>query len=379
MNSVPGETGVIKIEESGIISGETQKKERRLDDMQKSSYHIGDPKGEGLIEEIVRYCSPDGCEDLLREIMTTVVKLGLEHRDKGDYKLINTTLKELRHAMRIFVPYRNNLKTVIFGSARTGAQDPCYKMAASLAEGLAQNGFMVISGAGGGIMEAANEGAGKKNSFGINIKLPFEQRANPVIMGDPKLMTFKYFFTRKLFFIKESNATVLFPGGFGTQDEGNENLTLFQTGKCMPRPIVLMEPENGNYWKLWLKYVQEALLDKGYISPEDMHLFYMSNSVDDAISHIVRYYRIYHSLRYIKDVTILRLKRAVPKDLLERLNEEYGDILCKGKIEISAPLNEELFDSDSLGLHRLIFYFNRQNFGRLNMMIQTINDYFDRS
>jgi hypothetical protein len=182
-----------------------------------------------------------------------------------------------------------------------------------------------------------------------------------------------------LFFIKESNATVLFPGGFGTQDEGNENLTLFQTGKCMPRPIVLMEPENGNYWKLWLQYVQEALLDKGYISPDDIHLFYMSSSVDDAISHILRYYRIYHSLRYIKDVTILRLKRAVPKDLLERLNEEYGDILCKGKIEISAPLNEELFDSDSLGLHRLIFYFNRQNFGRLNQMIHTINGYFDRN
>lgn len=345
-------------------------------DMQNPSYCIGDPKGDGLIQEIVRYCSPDGCEDMLREILTTVVKLGLEHRDLGDYKLINTSLKELRHAMRIFVPYRKNLKAVIFGSARTDKSDPCYQMAVSLAEALVQNGFMVISGAGGGIMEAAHQGAGKEKSFGINIKLPFEQRANPFILGDPKLMTFKYFFTRKLIFIKESNATVLFPGGFGTLDEGYENLTLFQTGKCMPRPIVLMEPENGNYWKLWLDYVKEALLNKGYISPDDMHLFYMSSSVDDSMAYILGYYRIFHSLRYIKDVTVLRFTREIPDELLERLNAEYGDILRKGKIETSAPLNDERLNNDLLELHRIIFYFNKQKFGRLNKMIQTINNYF---
>jgi uncharacterized protein (TIGR00730 family) len=249
-------------------------------------------------------------------------------------------------------------------------------MASTLSEELAKNGFMVISGAGGGIMEAANRGAGRDNSFGINIKLPFEQKANPFIQGDPKLMTFKYFFTRKLIFIKESSATILFPGGFGTLDEGYENLTLFQTGKCMPRPIVLMEPENGDYWRRWLDYVREALLNKGYISPDDLHLFHLSDSVGDATAHILGYYRVFHSLRYIREITVLRFTREIPGELLERLNDEFQDILRKGRIETSPPLGEELLNKEFPELCRLAFYFNKQKFGRLNEMIRVINEYF---
>ena len=203
-------------------------------------YSVGDPKAEQLIEELLEYCAEPALQELFREMLTTLVKLAQEHRDRGDYKLINTTLKELRHAFRVFLEYRDVRKVVIFGSARTPEDHPAYIMAQDLARRLVDDGMMVITGAGGGIMEAANRGAGRDLSFGINIKLPFEQKANPYIDGDPKLMQFKYFFTRKLMFIKESHATVLFPGGVGTLDEGFENLTLFQTGKCLPQPILMV-------------------------------------------------------------------------------------------------------------------------------------------
>ena len=341
--------------------------------MSNHNYRVGDPKADKMIEKLVEFCSTDGCDELLREILTTIVKLGLEHNDLGDYKLINTTLKELRHAMRVFVPYRNIHKVVIFGSARVKESDPNYQMACELAEALVRHGLMVVTGAGGGIMEAGIRGAGRKNRFGINIQLPFEQKASPYIIDDPKLMNFKYFFTRKLMFIKESNATVLFPGGFGTQDEGFENLTLFQTGKSRPRPIVLIELPGGNYWSSWIDFIRSHLLKNNYVFEQDLKLFHRSTSVEDAVDYIREFYRVYHSLRYVGKQTVLRFTKEIPPLLLERLNDEFQDLLTEGSIKISPPLGKEIDGNELLELPRLVLNFNKRSFGRLNEMIRLIN------
>lgn len=338
------------------------------------TYVTSDPELDARILELARLCgSSDFTRHFLREIFTTVAKLGMESEDLGDYKLINVALKELRHAFRTFTPYRGTHKAVIFGSARTPESDPRYRMARDVSEKLAASGFMIITGAGPGIMEAANEGAGADRSFGINIKLPFEQMANPHIKGDPKMMTFKYFFTRKLIFIKESDATVLFPGGFGTLDEGFENLTLFQTGKGRPRPIVLLEPPDSLYWKKWMNYVRQELLDEGYISPDDLKLFYHTHSVEEAVTHIRDFYKVYHSLRYVDNQTVLRLNRPVPQELVDELNRDFKDIIRKGDIQISEPFKKEIQRNEYPDLPRLVFNFNKQSFGRLNEMIWRLN------
>jgi len=336
-------------------------------------YSVDDPKAEQLIEELLEFCSEPALQGLFREMLTTLVKLASEHRDRGDFKLINTALKELRHAFRVFLDYRDVRKVMIFGSARTPEDHPAYIMAQELARQLVEHGMMVITGAGGGIMEAGNRGAGRENSFGINIKLPFEQKANPYIDGDPKLMTFKYFFTRKLMFIKESQATVLFPGGLGTLDEGFENLTLFQTGKCMPQPILMVEPENGTYWKHWLHYVETELLDGGYISDIDLHLFKIVNSQEEALRAILDYYRAYHSLRYVGEETVLRFLKPIPPGIVEQLNQNYPDILLGGQFRTSQPLPAELENIQPPYLPRLVFSFDKKGFGRLNQMIQWLN------
>ncbi|MGV7221087.1 MAG: LOG family protein [Nitrospinales bacterium] len=341
--------------------------------MPSKEYFENESTTKALIKELVDLCSKPDVAELLHDILTTVIKLGMEHNDTGDYKLINTSLKELRHAMRIFSPYRETRKVTIFGSARTPSSDPCYIMAEQFANEMVENGFMVISGAGPGIMEAANKGAGRDNSFGINIKLPTEQGSNPYINGDPKLMTFKYFFTRKLFFIKESSATVMFPGGMGTQDEGFENMTLFQTGKSMPRPIVLAEPEDSTYWESWIKYLKKNLLSGGFISPDDMGLFYRATSIEDTRDYIKNYYKVYHSLRYVRGKTVLRLNHPIPSSTIEILNDEFMDILINGKFITSGPLEDELKKNEYPDLPRLVFNFNKKNYGRLNKLILRMN------
>ena len=341
--------------------------------MANINYVVGDPQIDRAILELSQTCAIPECQDLVKEMITTIIKFGREHSDVGDYKLINTSLKEMRHTLRIFSKYRDKRKAVIFGSARTSATNPCYQMAVELAEGLKRNGVMVISGAGGGIMEAANRGAGAENSFGLNIKLPFEQKANPYIQGDPKLMNLKYFFTRKLMFIKESNATVLFPGGFGTLDEGFENLTLFQTGKTLPRPIVLVEPANGTYWKNWLHHIKTDLLGNGYIAEDDLKLFYISNSAEEAVKYILDFFRAYHSLRYVDNLTVLRFTQEIPQSLIDCLNTEFKDIIREGEIQASPPLSKELQEKEFLDLPRLVFNFDKRNFGRLVEMIHRIN------
>jgi len=341
--------------------------------MPKSNYSVGDPKAEQMIQDLVDFCGNNAAPDLIKEILTTVVKMGLEHKDRGDFKLTNNTLKELRHAYRVFLPYRGKRKVVIFGSARAPESDPSYRMAHDIAQALVDKGHMIITGAGGGVMEAANRGAGRENSFGINIKLPKEQPANLHIEGDSKLMQFKYFFTRKLMFIKESDATILFPGGFGTLDEGFENLTLFQTGKCMPRPILLAEPENSTFWENLVHLLEGELLSRGYISAIDMNLFHIVHSVEEAVQHLEDYYRYYHSLRYVNEFTVLRFTRSPTPAVVDYLNREFRDILRTGDFQTSDALEAEKTYNEFPDLPRLVFQFNKQDFGRLNEMILWIN------
>ena len=275
--------------------------------MTNNNYKTGNLETDRLIEDLAKRCTSSGDRgEIFRQILTTVAKLGMEHDDLGDFKLVNTTLKELRHSFRVFHPYRTKRKVIVFGSARTQENDPNYALAQEISRQLVRQGFMMISGAGPGIMEAVNRGAGKANSFGVNIKLPFEQSANPYIIDDPKLIQCKYFFTRKLIFVKESDATVLFPGGFGTQDEGFEMLTLFQTGTTRPRPIVLLEDKNSDYWKIWLDFVDSVLIERGFVSKDDCKLFQVAASAVEVVKYVTDFFRVYHSLRYVRGLTALR-------------------------------------------------------------------------
>jgi len=341
--------------------------------MTNKNYKTGIPETDQLIEELTDRCASGDCREMFRQILTTVVKLGMEHEDLGDFKLVNTTVKELRHSFRVFYPYRTQRKVIVFGSARALESDPNYTLTLELSRQLVRQGFMMISGAGPGIMEAVNRGAGKENSFGVNIKLPFEQAANNYIADENKLMQCKYFFTRKLIFAKESDATVLLPGGFGTLDEGFEMLTLFQTGKTLPRPIVLLEDKSGDYWKSWLDFIDSVLIKRGFVSAEDRNLFQVAHSPEEASKHITGFFRVYHSLRYVRGLTVLRFTREIPADLIRRLNSDFKDILAKGEIQASPPLKDELKNEEHLDLPRLVLNFNHWNFGRLNEMIHTIN------
>ena len=316
------------------------------------------------------------CEDkaIFKEILTTLLLMANEHEDRGDYKLISKALKELRTSFQVFKPYREIRKVALFGSGRIEKSDRNYELARNLSKDLVQNGFLIISGAGGGVMQAANEGAGKNKSFGLNIKLPHEQVANPFIRNSPNLIEFKYFFTRKLVFIKETHATVLLPGGFGTLDEGFENITLFQTGKCMPRPIVLLDHKEDDYWDEWLGLLDSLLIKNGYCSTQDELLVKRAHTAEEALNHIKSFYRVFHSLRYVKEKTIFRLNTALSQELLVELNHEFQDILIGGKIEATGPLKEELIHQEYLHLPRISLLFDKKSFGRLNLLISRINE-----
>jgi uncharacterized protein (TIGR00730 family) len=271
----------------------------------------------------------------------------------------------------VFRPYRDRRKVTIFGSARTRPADIDYKQARAFARKMVKKGFMVITGAGPGIMQAGNHGAGAENSFGINIKLPFEQSANEFVDKGERFIDCRFFFTRKLMFIKETSAVALFPGGFGTHDEGMEVLTLVQTGKCDPIPIVFIETPGGSYWSDWEKYVRKHLLGKKKISEEDLSLFKVTDSVSEAAEEIATFYRNYHSLRYVKDRMVIRLQKAPAEMPLKMLNRDFKDIVLPGaSMTISKALPEE---SEWPDLPRLVFPFNRINYGRLRQLINAIN------
>jgi len=311
--------------------------------------------------------------DLIVEIIETALRLARSPSDRGDLKILHTTLKEMRYAFQLFGPYRNTRKVSVFGSARGVLPQAVYDQASEFGQKIVAAGFMVITGAGDGIMRAVQHGAGRRNSFGINILLPFEQEANEFIENDPKLATFKYFFTRKLFFLKEANAIALFPGGFGTHDEGFEALTLLQTGKSPPMPLVMIDAPDGHYWARWQEYVQDELLATKLISEEDMHLFRVVHRVDDAISEITRFYHNYHSLRFVGDRLVLRLQRPLSPTRLAALNDSFADIIEREQIVATPTLPAEANEPHLHDLPRIAFYFNKRNFGRLRQLIDAIN------
>lgn len=340
----------------------------------RRDYKTGVEKYDALIEELAGFCALPDERELIREILTTTAKLGLEEADHGDLKLINSALKELRYSFKLFSPYREKRKVTVFGSARSKEDSPEYRKAEEFSRKIVKHGFMVITGAGGGVMEAANKGAGKGNSFGVNIKIPFEQKPNPYIADDDsRLINFKYFFTRKLIFIKESSATVLFPGGYGTNDECFEILTLFQTGKTLPRPIIMVDPNGCDYWKRCIEYLHKSMLKYEFIDKDNLKLFTFTEDVDEAVEETVTFYRVYHSLRYIKDITVFRLNRKITEGKLRELNKDFQDILVDGQIEQKKALPEEIKNNDYPDLPRLVFKFNKRNFGRLREMINAVN------
>lgn len=309
---------------------------------------------------------------LIQRALSVLVRLAGEDIDRLDWKILTASLQDMERAFQVFYPYRHVRKVTIFGSARIAPDTPEYKFAAEFARYLTQQGFMVMTGAGGGIMEAGHLGAGPEKSFGLNIQLPFEQGANPYIEGDPKLIDFKYFFTRKLFFLRESDAIALFPGGFGTQDEAFECLTLCQTGRSGPIPLVLVDKPGGTYWQDWDAYIHKHLIQDGLISPEDSSLYTVTDNLDIAYEAINSFYRLYHSSRYVGDLFVIRLKSELSDDQVEQLNEKFNDILVKGRIEKSKALPEETPD-ETTDLPRLVLYFNQRDFGRLYQLLATIS------
>lgn len=294
--------------------------------------------------------------------------------ERLDWKILNRTLEDMHRAWHAFAPYQCRRKITLFGSARTPPGSEIYQHALEFSRRIAEAGFMVMTGAGGGVMEAGNAGAGTEHSFGLNIDLPFEQSANPFIRDDQKLVDFKYFFTRKLFFLKETDALVLFPGGLGTQDECFECLTLIQTGKTTPLPVVLIDAPGGDYWQQWDQYIRSQLLGRDFISPDDVNLYSVTDDIDVACRHISHFYRIYHSSRYVGSDLVIRLNQELSDAWLERLNEEFTDIIQTGRIIKSAALPVEQKDETYL-LPRLVMAFDRHHFGRLRQLIDAINDY----
>lgn len=310
---------------------------------------------------------------LIQQIREVADKLEREPASTGDLKIMTRSIRELRYAFKIYGQYRDRRKITVFGSARTPVDHPDYQGAIELGRRFAALDWMVVTGAGGGIMEAAHEGAGRPHSMGLNIRLPFEQSSNPVIAGDSKLVTFRYFFTRKLMFAKEVDAIALFPGGFGTMDELFELLTLVQTGKRDLLPIVLVDHRGGSYWKTWLTFIEEHLLLRGLISPSDLSLFHVASSVEAAVREVTQFYKVYHSMRFVREKLVLRLQHEIDDTLLGHLNAEFGDILASGEIERVDPHAHEADNPATLNLPRLRLHFNRRDVGRLRLLVNMLN------
>src|SRR5215207_5384280 len=315
---------------------------------------------------------PNG--DLVGEIIANALKLLRDETNRGDIKLIDKSFKELRYALKVFAPYRDLRKVSIFGSARTLESHDDYRQAAAFGKKMAEAGWMVITGAGGGIMAAGHGGAGADPSFGLAIRLPFEQATNTFIANDPKLINFKYFFTRKLMFVRSSHAIALFPGGFGTMDEGFEVLTLVQTGKSVPMPIVFVNKPGGTFWNAWQRYVEEHLLKGGLIGKHDLRLYKITDDIDEAVHEVRHFYNNFHSVRYAREDIVLRLHRRPTERQLAEISEKFSDIKTKGEFRLGPALSIEKDEPALANLHRLMFAFNRRDHGRLRILIDYLND-----
>ncbi len=341
--------------------------------MKLPRYRTGDTELDEMVAELVDRVADPANAELVFELVASAVRLGLDRADRGDLKIANAALKEMRHAFHVFAPYRTERKVAIFGSARTQPDDPLYLQARGLAATVAARDWMVVTGAGPGIMEAGIEGAGPEQAFGVSIKLPFEATTSQFFDGDPKLINFRYFFTRKLEFVKESDAFVLLPGGFGTLDEAFELLTLLQTGKAQPAPVVLLDVPGGTYWATWQAFVTEELVNTGYIGVDDLALLSTTDSTDDAVDELVGFYVNYHSLRFVDGRLVLRMQRGPSPDELAALSSDFADILVRGEMETIDATRAETGDGDHVDLARIAFWFDRRSWARLRMLIDRLN------
>ncbi len=332
-----------------------------------------DPELKRRIDELIAYKGGGHNPESVADIVENALKLLTDVHDSGDVRVIQTAVRELRYAFKMFAPYSHKRKVTIFGSARTQPSKVEYQQAADFAKKISAAGFMVITGAGGGIMHAGHEGAGNENSFGVNIRLPWEQSANAVIQNDKKLITFKYFFTRKLIFVRHSDAIALFPGGFGTMDEGYEALTLMQTGKSQLMPLVLVDKPGGSYWKTWDKHIREHLLRDQLISPDDLNLYQITDDADQAVKIVTRFYRNFQSTRFVKDLLVIRLKHAPSPSAIEAMNEDFADLITGPAIKSIGATPEEIADNDLIEAPRIAFGFNRRDYGRLRQLIDVLN------
>ena len=314
---------------------------------------------------------PSSDDEIFREMLLNIAQLRNENLDTLEIRLLNTAFKELRYALKIFKPYRSIPKAAVFGSARTKPSHPNYKMAESFGRALVKKGWMAITGGASGIMEAVMVGAGAEHSFGLNIMLPFEQEPNWVIRNNMKLINFKYFFTRKLMFLKESEATVLFPGGFGTFDEGFESFTLVQTGKAKPRPLVLVDAPGSDYWHSLLRLLKKNLLEENLISPKDLSLVRHFQENEGAVAELTLFYKNYDSSRFLRDKYLVRLKRPISDDELKNVSAQFKDLCAKGGIERLADIGED--DNQDPALERLVFHFDRSSYSRLRELIDCLN------
>ncbi len=340
----------------------------------KKNYSTGNEALDKKIADLVAEFSNGDNDDFVREVIISGFRFLNGGFPRLDVKIINSSLKEIYRAFSMFAKYKGIKKVSVFGSARTPREDPDYQTAIEFGSKIAAGGYMVITGAGYGIMQAANEGAGIEKSFGVSIRLPFEYEPNPFIAKE-RLIIFKYFFTRKLSFAKETDAIVLFPGGVGTIDEGFELLTLLQTGKSNPLPVVMIEAPGGTYWKALVNFMRDQMLAKNLISKDDFAFFKICGTADEAVHEINTFYHNYHSIRFVGEMLAIRMKREIPKDAVDRLNENFRDIITKGNIEISAALSEELEETELISHPRIVFNFDRKKYGRLRMLIDEVNRY----
>jgi len=338
-------------------------------------YTTGDAALDEKIAQLVAESGANANADLVQEMMTTTLRLVRYKAERGEQKLVNAALKEFAYSFRVFKKWQGHLKVSIFGSARTTPDEPAYEYTRRFAEAMVHQGWMVITGAGPGIMAAGHEGAGAEKSFGASIRLPLESEPNIFIQGNTKLINYKYFFTRKVTFIKESDAFALLPGGFGTMDETYELLTLMQTGKSDLHPVVLLEEAGSTFWGDWLRFTEEQLLGRGLISRDDLNLLYHATSIDAAVTEITRFYANYQSQRYVRGLLILRIKRLPPADKIAELGHTFKDILGRRGIRASEPSKVEIDDEDELDCERLAVHFNQSSVGRLRRLIDELNRY----
>jgi uncharacterized protein (TIGR00730 family) len=312
---------------------------------------------------------------IIREMVLSVLKIGQDVDYPADLKLINRTLREMRFTTKVFGPYRDKKKVTIFGSARTEPDNEMYRKCLNFSRQLADKGYMIITGGGPGIMRAGNEGAGSENSFAVNIRLPFEQAPNPIMFRNKRLITYKYFFNRKVAFVKEANAVAVFPGGFGTLDEAMEVFTLIQTGKTSPKPLILIDDQDG-YWEQFLDFVKQSLLVKGFISGEDFSIFTITKDENEAVEVIESFYRTYHSLRFIDHRLVIRLNKQLAPEQITILEDEFSELVKEGDhIRCCGLFPEEADEPDLADLPRITLIFDHHHYGLLLAFIHRINTF----